>query len=194
MIEMAPAPQEITPEAYLAAELTADTRSEYVGGQVLPMPGVSAVHDRICRNLDHALESFLADHPCTVHGPDLKLKLYEGNSYFYPDLMVCCDPADNATYWRERPRYLFEISSPETKRHDDETKAIAYWHLSSVEAYVQVWQDGLQIAVHGRAAGRGWWDTVKLTEPADELRLEGLGFVTTLAQVYRRTGLLPSPA
>jgi Uma2 family endonuclease len=179
----------ITPEAYLAGELGADLRSEYVGGRVYPMPGVSDVHDRLCRNLGYALERFLEDQPCQVHGPDLKLRSHSGSVYYYPDLMICCDPEDNAPYWRDRPRYVFEISSPETKRTDEQEKKIAYYHLPSIESYVQIAQEARRVIVNRREEGLDYWREETLTQPDDRLRLDGLGFSLPLARLYRRTPL-----
>ncbi|MCC7495687.1 MAG: Uma2 family endonuclease, partial [Fimbriimonadaceae bacterium] len=133
----------ISPAEYLSAERQAAARHEYVRGQVYPMPGVSATHDRLFVNLMVDLGSFLDDHPCEVRGSDLKLRLREGQIFYYPDLMVCCDPTDRADYWRERPRFVVEITSPETQRTDSIEKAAAYFETPSIESYVQVSQTAL---------------------------------------------------
>ena len=190
MSEPVPADVLITPEDYLAGELVADVRSEYVGGQVYPMPGVSAVHDRLCRNLGFVLEGYLQDHPCQVHGSDLKLRSHSGLVFYYPDLMICCDPEDNAAYWRERPRYVFEISTPETYRTDEREKKIAYYHLPSIESYIQIAQDAVRVTVNRRTPEIEYWAGEVLTQPADLLRLDGLGVSLPLSRLYRRTGLV----
>jgi Uma2 family endonuclease len=179
----------VTPEEYLAGELVADVRSEYVGGWVYPMPGVSDVHNALCVNLLHALMGFLDEHPCRVFMCDLKLRSHSGQVFYYPDLMVCCDPTDDAPYWRERPRYVVEVSSPETARTDEREKKIAYYHLPSIESYVQIAQDALHVVVNRRAPDVDYWVSETLTQPDEVLRLDGLGFSVSLERLYRRTGL-----
>jgi Uma2 family endonuclease len=179
----------ISPEDYLAGELTADVRSEYVGGQVYPMPGVSDIHDCLCVNLTIDLGVFLEDSACQVHGSELKLRSHSGQVYYYPDLMVCCDPADNARYWRERPRYVVEVSSPETARTDEREKKIAYYHLASVESYIQIASDKMKVIVNRRTPDLDYWREETLTQAEDCLQLDALGFSLPLARLYRRTGL-----
>lgn len=189
MSEPPRAPDLLTPEEYLAGELTADVRSEYVGGRVYPMPGVSAVHDRLCVNLLVDLGVFLEGQPCQLNSSDFKLRSHSGQVYYYPDLMICCDPTDDAPYWRERPRYVFEIGSPETARTDEREKKIAYYHLPSVESYVQIASDALRVLVNRRSPDLDYWVTETLTRPDDVLRLDSLGFSLPLGRLYRRTGL-----
>ena len=179
----------MSPEEYLAGELTAEIRSEYVGGQAYPMPGVSANHDTLSNNLKIDLGVFVEGTPCQVRGPDLKLRSDDGNVYYYPDLMICCDPSDAERYWRDRPRYVFEVSSPETWRTDDREKKIAYFHIESIESYLQVAQDTIRVVINRRAPAADYWVEEILTHPDDELRLDSLGFSVPLRRVYRRTGL-----
>ncbi|MCC7493284.1 MAG: Uma2 family endonuclease, partial [Fimbriimonadaceae bacterium] len=88
------------------------------------------------------------------------------------------------------PRFVVEITSPETQRTDSIEKAAAYFETPSIESYVQVSQTALAVAVHRRDAGQPTWITERLVQPADELRLDSLGFSLALARLYRRTGLL----
>jgi len=182
----------VSPEEYLAGELTAVERSEFVRGRVYPMPGVSVVHAQLATNLTIDIGSFVDNTDCRVFVSDLKLRCESGEVYYYPDLMICCDPADDAEYWRERPRHVFEISSPETRRIDDGEKKAAYFAIDSIESYVQVSQSRLLVIVHRRGDDRDGWVEEILTKPDDELRLDGLGFSLPLRQLYRRTGLLES--
>lgn len=194
MSEVAQVEIMLTPEEYLAGELTADVRSEYVGGRVYPMPGVSADHDSICNNLTIDIGVFLEGHPCRVRGSDLKLRSHSGQVYYYPDLMICCDPDDDARYWRDRPRYVFEVSSPETHRTDDREKKIAYYHLPSIESYLQIMQDEMRVVVNRRTDEIEYWVGETLTQPDELLRLDGIGFSLPLHRIYRRTGIEPSSA
>lgn len=100
--------------------------------------------------------------------------------------MVCCNPADNARYYREHPRYVFEVLSDETRRTDEREKALAYFHTPSVEAYILIEQAIRQVTVFRRDGGT-WWQAEILTQPGDVVRLDSLGFEISLERIYRRT-------
>ncbi|MBI2297813.1 MAG: Uma2 family endonuclease [Armatimonadetes bacterium] len=190
MSEVAQSETLITPEEYLAGELAADVRSEYVGGRLFPMPGTSDTHNELNGNLVHALIEFVGDGPCRVYFCDLKFRSRGGHVFYYPDVMVCCDPNDNARYWRDRPRYVFEISSPETQRDDERDKKLTYYFTPSIESYVQIAQDRLHVIVNRRTPDLDFWTEETLTHPDDLIRLDSLDFSLPLSRLYRRTGLL----
>jgi len=175
----------ISPEDYLAGELSADVRHEYVGGRVFAMAGASAGHNRICINLVSDLARFLEGHPCEAFSNDMKIRTHR-EVFYYPDVMVCCDPTDNARYYRERPRYVFEVLSEETRRTDEREKSLAYFHTPSVEAYILIEQTKMQVAVF-RRDGETWWRAEILTQPSDVVRLDGIEFEISLERIYRRT-------
>jgi Uma2 family endonuclease len=175
----------ISPEDYLTGELSADVRHEYVGGRVFAMAGASADHNRIAGNVFRALGNHLEGHPCEAFSNDMKIRTHR-EVFYYPDVMVCCDPADNARYYRERPRYVFEVLSEETRRTDEREKSLAYFHTPSVEAYILIEQAEMQVTIF-RRNGETWWEAETLTQPSDVVRLDALGFEVSLERVYRRT-------
>jgi Uma2 family endonuclease len=179
----------LAPEEYLDHELVADVRHEYVAGRRFAMPASNVDHNRLVGNLLGPLVNHLQDGPCEVFSIDLKLRAHE-SLFYYPDLMVCCDPTDNQPLWRERPRYVIEVSSPSTEAVDEREKSFAYLQVASVEAYILVRQDRCEVTVH-RRAGTGW-QTETLTAPSDVLRLEGIGFTVTLERLYQRTAVAAS--
>ena len=172
---------------YLTGELVAEVRHEYVGGRVFPMPGASDDHNRIVGNLFLALGNYLEGHICEVFSNDMKARTHS-QVFYYPDVMVCCDPADNARYYRERPRFIFEVLSEETRRTDEREKALAYFHTPSVESYVIVEQERVAVTVFRRDSGP-WWKAETLTQPSSLVRLDALGFEMPLERIYRRTAV-----
>lgn len=175
----------ISPEDYLVGELSADVRHEYVGGRVFAMAGASADHNRIAGNIFLALGNHLEGHPCEAFSNDMKMRTHR-EVFYYPDVMVCCDPADNARYYRERPRFVFEVLSDETRRTDEREKSLAYFHTPSVEAYILIEQAKLQVTVF-RRDGDTWWVAEVLTQASDLVHLDSLGFEISLGRIYRRT-------
>src|SRR5262245_26554542 len=95
----------LTPEEYLEGERYSDVRHEYVDGRVYAMAGASDDHNRIAANLLAFLHAALRGKPCEPFMADMKVKIPSrfADAFYYPDVMVACDPADNARYYRERP-------------------------------------------------------------------------------------------
>ena len=78
----------ITPEEYLALERKAETRSEYLDGEMFPMPGVTLQHVRIVVNLLIYLNTQFRDRTFEALGPELRLKVSRTGLYTYPDVMI----------------------------------------------------------------------------------------------------------
>jgi Uma2 family endonuclease len=176
----------LSPEAYLAAERTADVRHEYVACQVYALAGARAVHNVIVFNLSGLLWQRLQGSPCRGFGSSTKLRA-AADRFYYPDLMIQCDPFGLQLEYMESPRYVAEVTSPSTRRTDVTEKSEAYRRVPSIEAYVIVAQDVMQVLAHRRAAED--WATEILGRPEDCLRLDGIGFEGDLAAIYAGTGL-----
>lgn len=174
----------LTPEEYLDAERSEEVRHEYLHGQIYAMSGAKSAHNLVVGNLHALLWNQLVGHPCRVNASDMKLRVAE-DVFYYPDLMVCCEPVPGDADYAQRPRTVIEVTSPSTRRIDEGEKALAYWNVSSIETYVLVAQDVLWVRVLHRAATA--WETQSLTRPDDLLRLDGLGFAAPLRAVYART-------
>src|SRR5438876_4814746 len=106
--------QFISEEEYLEGELHSEVRHEYVGGHVYAMAGASDDHNRIALNISSALHERLRGKRCEPFMVDMKLKIPGSQAFYYPDVLVACDPADKAKYFRERPMVVFEVLSSET--------------------------------------------------------------------------------
>src|SRR2546423_12911991 len=100
--------QSITVEEYLEGEKFSDVRHEYVGGYVYAMAGASDDHNRIAGNIHGELRERLRGKRCEPFMADMKLKIPGSQAFYYPDVLVVCDPADKANYFRERPPVVFE--------------------------------------------------------------------------------------
>src|SRR3989442_10570028 len=142
----------ISPEEYLEGERIAEVKHEYVAGRVYAMAGASDNHNRISGNIFAALHHHLRGKPCDVFTNDMKVRTApeHGSSFYYPDVVVACDPTDNAKYYRERPLYVFEVISPDTERTDRREKAISYYYIPTIEAYIIADQDLFALTVNRR--------------------------------------------
>ena len=171
-------------DAYLEGELASEVRHEYVDGEVYAMVGASDRHGLIAGNLHSALNLRLPDR-CQVFMADMRVRIQtaERELFYYPDVLVSCDPGDRERDYRARPCLVVEVLSPRTERLDRFEKFLFYRQLDALAEYVLVAPDFRQIEVYRRAEQ---WQATKYTEGAVPLR--SVDLCVTLDEVYRRTG------
>ena len=180
----------ISPEDYLEGEKFAELRHEYVDGYVYAMAGASDDHNRIAGNIFAVLHAALRGKRCEPFSTDMKVKIPPtfADVFYYPDVMVVCDPGDNSKYYRERPSVIFEVISPETERTDRREKALAYRQNPTIQAYVLVEQDRVAATVLLRA-DEGWQSEM-LEESSSVIKLPAIGVEIPLQRIYERTSLV----
>jgi Uma2 family endonuclease len=184
----------ISADEYLEGERRAEVRHEYVDGRVYAMAGASDDHNRIAGNIFAELRERLRGQRCEPFINDMKVKIPPAfaDVYYYPDVLVACDPTDNARYFRERPTVIIEVLSPETERTDRREKAIAYRQILTIEAYVLVEQERMAATILRRAEP-GWQGEV-IEGPGSILKLPGVGVEIPLERIYERTTLVGAGA
>lgn len=153
--------QGITVAEYLEKEKINESKHEYVNGLVYARGGVSCGHNIIAMNLATALHSHLRGGPCQTFMADMKvhLQLRGDELFYYPDVMVGCDPSDRAQYYLERPLFIAEVLSPASERIDRREKWLAYTHLDSLAAYLILEQEHSHALLYRRTAN---WMTESL--------------------------------
>ena len=173
----------LTAEEYLAFELASQHRHEFVGGRIYAMAGTTIVHADITLNIAAELRAQLRGKPCRPYTTEIKLKVraLSEENYYYPDVMVACDPADSAALWRERPTVVFEVVSPSSARTDFE-KFYIYQHVATLQLYAIVEQDRPMVTTILRTADG--WQRAHLTDLAAQLPLDSIGCQLSLAQIY----------
>jgi Uma2 family endonuclease len=155
---------------YLASDETSRERSEYVDGYVRSISGGTIDHSRLAQQVNVALWNATEGTSCRVHTHDVKLRISAGARlrYYYPDVMVACEPSDD-NRWEERPCLIVEVLSPSTARFDAVEKLTVYCTIDSLKAYVIVDGEGQRLAVH-RRVGETW--RVESYERGEELELD----------------------
>ncbi len=176
----------ISPEEYIRGEWESDVRHEYIGGRVYAMAGASPNHNILTGNIFGELRQHLRGRPCIPFTSDMKvrLRIAEDDIFYYPDVVVACDPAERDLYFREKPLVIFEVMSPTTERIDREEKARAYGTIPGLEEYFLVSQTERAVWVYRRRNG---WVAERLE--GDSLVVQSLDFSVPLEVVYERTGL-----
>jgi Uma2 family endonuclease len=173
----------ISVEDYLAGEQASEARHEYIGGVVYAMAGGSKIHNRLSLVLAARLQTHLHDKPCQVFMADLKvlLTIAREEIFYYPDIAVACDPRDTAPLFLRFPKVLIEVLSPDTERIDRREKFLSYTQIETLEEYVLVAQDRMEVTVFRRA---DHWRPEVVRQPDQELRLSSLDFSLPLRELY----------
>jgi Uma2 family endonuclease len=176
--------QLFTVEDYLRDEVGRETRHEYLGGTVHAMAGASRQHNRIVRRIESHLNEQFGKETCEAWNSDVKLhiKTSLAEYFYYPDVMVGCDPADNHEYYLESPSILFEVLSPSTESIDRREKLLAYQTIPSLEHYVIVAQEERRVEWLQREGNS--WKVLVLTQPEERLEFPGQKASLTLAEIY----------
>lgn len=178
----------MTREEYLAMELTAEQRHEYVAGEVFAMVGASRVHARIVSNLNALLDRATRGGPCAAYVNDVKVRVEAADAYLYPDAVVTCDPADTDPYVLMRPRLVVEVASPSTGSYDRGRKLDWYRSIPSVDEVLLVDSDRRSVHLVRREDG-GAWSFHSWAEGDAELR--SLGVALPLDELYDRVDAEP---
>jgi Uma2 family endonuclease len=179
----------ISVDDYLQGELTSEVRHEYVGGSVYAMVGASDRHNIIAGNLFAALRPHARGTPCQLFMADMKLRIDAdragAETFYYPDLMLTCDPQDRATYYRTKPCLVVEVLSEATESIDRREKFLSYARIETLKEYVLIHQNAIKIEVFRRDHG---WETQHLAD--GERKLKCLDASVPLAAIYEDIELL----
>jgi len=76
---------------------------------------------------------------------------------------------------------LIEVLSPDTERTDRREKFLSYTQIETIEEYVLVAQDQVEVTIFRRAKG---WQPEVLRAADQSLRLSSIDFVLPLSAVY----------
>ena len=181
----------ITVDEYLESEEQANARHEYVRGRVFAMAGATDAHNTICGNLFSAVHTFLRGSSCTVYANEMKVNVEILDSFYYPDIMVTCEPFNASSVFKSNPRLIIEVQSPSTKHVDRREKLVAYQALPSLQQYVMVAQNRYWIESQHRLSEMDWGSTI-LRSPEEKLNLDALAgrtLIVSLKQIYERLSL-----
>ena len=127
-------PARIGIDAYLDGETRTEIKHEYLDGEVVAMGGASAKHGLIVTGLGLAIGSHARRKRCQLFMADMKLRVDHADQtyFYYPDLLLACDPQDRDPYYRRHPCLIVEVLSPSTERIDRREKLFAYQTIPSL--------------------------------------------------------------
>lgn len=179
----------ISIDEYLAGEVHASVRHEYVGGRVYAMAGASNARNRIVGNLFGQLWSATRRSHCRTFSSDVRVRV--ADAFYYPDVLVCCEADDGRAQIVQRPCLIIEVLSASTQRIDQREKLAEYRRIETLKQYLLVSQDRQLVEswtrdTEGRFSVQCWYrgtESVPLVCPDMQL---------SLADIYEDVELDPA--
>ena len=165
---------------YLESELSSDVKHELVDGYMYALAGSSANHERIAGNIYRKLGYHLEGSPCEPFGSDMKVKA--GSNFFYPDISVVCHFDESQPYFTETPIIIVEVLSKATRKIDETVKLFAYINLPSLQEYVLIEQDYVDVQVLRR--NEAWLPRHYFL--GDDVTFESIALSLSVEEIYSR--------
>ena len=165
-------------EEYLEGEKIAELKHEYVDGHIYAMAGAHSNHNSLAINISSEFRNHLKGKPCRAYMSDMKVRIANGSKYYYPDVLVNCPPVNG--YFTEIPTIIVEVLSNSTRRIDETEKRLAYMQIETLEEYVLIAQDFVQIEVIRKSEG---WKSAKYFL-GDEVTLSSIGLTLSVEEIY----------
>lgn len=107
------------------------------------MAGAGEAHHRISGNLFFHLRAVTCGTRCGVFVSDMKVFVRSHDAFYFPDVLLTCDPNDRESLYKTEPCLIAEVLSPATELTDRREKLIA--------------QDCQRVERYQRAANGTWW-------------------------------------
>ncbi|GAA5512566.1 hypothetical protein Dcar01_01282 [Deinococcus carri] len=176
-----PVLRKISEEEYLRTEETSPVKREYVDGFVYAQAGASLPHNRIATNIQAVLIPATRSRGCWSYASDMKVQVSSPGRlrYYYPDIVVICEPHEDLRQAETRPCLVVEILSQSTRQVDLTYKAQDYLSLPSLQGYLLVDSENRAAELYKRLP-QGW--TVDIVQ--DEVTLPCLDIPLSLDDIY----------
>lgn len=153
----------LSPEDYLIQEQAEPVKHEFVDGVVYAMAGAGERHNRVAGNAFFHFRSATRGKTCGAYMADMKLRILADNLFYYPDVMLACDPDDDHPLYKTRPCVIVEVLSPSTAATDRREKWHAYRQLQSLKGYLMADAEVRRAEFYLRD-GEGQWQYGRMDE------------------------------
>lgn len=177
-----------TKEEYLFLEEQAKYKSEYRNGEILPMAGGTANHNKISGNFYSHFRFALRGDDYEIFIGDMRLWIPRYNLYTYPDLMIIKGQPiyeDDNTTTVINPLVIVEVLSKSTNNYDKGEKFRYYRSIPQLREYILIDQYSLYIEQYTKTVEQQWLLTEYEQEDAT-LSLAAIDFQIALRDIYER--------
>lgn len=169
----------ITITEYLENEQISEIKHEYVQGYIYPMVGASNFHNLIALALAALLRTHLRGTDCRVFLSDMKVRI--DDVFYYPDIFVACQNQKTLAYFETDPKLIVEVLSPSTEARDRFEKRLAYQRIDSLQEYVLIAQDKLQVDIYRRQP-KGW--EIEKFGVGDQVHFRSVAYSVAIETIY----------
>jgi Uma2 family endonuclease len=148
-----------TEEQYLALEETAEYKSEYLDGEIIPITGGSTNHNQIAGNLYIALSLALKKQNYRIFIGDVRLWIPKVRLYTYPDVMIIFglpEYRSNRTDTITNPQVIVEVLSKSTKNYARVDKFTFYKTIPSFREYILIDQTKIKVEQYSKTENKRW--------------------------------------
>ncbi|MGC1196676.1 MAG: Uma2 family endonuclease [Geitlerinemataceae cyanobacterium] len=183
---MSAIPSGFSPQEYLVLERENIIRHEYRCGLVYAMAGGSDDRDELSLNLIELLRQKVRGRGCSVRSGNVKVN-YADAFFYYPDAFVTCDDRDrDDRYVKRYPKLIAEVLSPSTEKFDKGDKFTDYQQIESLEEYVLIWQDQMQVECRRRVkeGSEEGWET-QVYGAGERVILKSVELEVAIEELYR---------
>ena len=175
----------LTEEEYLATEPERLERHEFIDGQIRGMAGASDSHEGVSLLLASKLLLHLRGKQCRVYKGDMKLRVQQITQarkvvIYYPDVMVVCDPTDNGSDFKTKPRLIIEVLSND-KGRDLIEKLAVYREIETLEEYFVISQHKQRPEITAFRRSTGFEPEILLD---GAFTVESIGLPLTVKELY----------
>lgn len=180
----------LSPTEYLDWEVQQEARYEYESGEVIAMTGGKLENNEIAINLIVLIRNHLRGKGCRVLGGDAKLMTIPSNVYYFPDVVVSCDPRDlHAREFLQYPSLIVEVLSPATESRDRGIKLRNYLKIDSLQEYMLINSDSPSIEFYRRSNSSEVWEYLTinssdLTISDPDVQLPSIDLNLPLSLIY----------
>ncbi|MGB3237836.1 MAG: Uma2 family endonuclease [Geitlerinemataceae cyanobacterium] len=180
----------LSPEDYLQLETHSPTKHEYFDGEIFAMAGATDAHVTIAGNLFADLRSHLRGSGCRVFICDMKARIVKRNRFFYPDILVTCDPRDTETdTYKCFPKLIVEVLSPSTESFDRGDKFHDYQTIESLQEYVLINTQHRRVEIFRRHTDGLW--LFQNYDDGETFQLKSIHYTGTFAMLYEDVSIEP---
>lgn len=179
--------QRLTVQEYLTLERQAETKSDYLDGEIFAMTGASRKHNLIAGSAFASIHAQLAEGACEVYASDMRVRT-PTNLLCYPDVVAVCDEpqfSDSEFDTLLNPSLIVEVLSPSTEVYDRLTKLDHYRTIPSLAEILFVAQDRPHVE-HWLRQDDGRWLIEEIDDLEKTLELPTLSCRLFLRTLYRR--------
>ena len=176
-----------TLEEYVRLEEYANSKHEYLEGQVWAMAGGTPEHARMASALSAALVAQLRAKPCAVYSSDARVRVVATGLDTYPDVTVVCgreerDAGDRLAL--TNPIVLVEVTSDGSEAYDRGEKLEHYKRIGSLREIVFV-SHRIPVVDVLRRGNDGTWSAAQPSRMGERARLESIDCEIVVADVFR---------